>query len=150
MALFRIRYKGLSDVRSISVKDAEKHGVQLSEDMVWDNAGSVVGGEMAGINRPKHSNKARGIVVEGLSDELLKVLRDEGTFTISEIKDDNTEGDPIVTGSALDDTGSVVRDGTTGQETSKGDPDANADPVASAGVGRATGQTGKGRSTKGD
>lgn len=119
MALVRIRYKGLSDVRVISVKDAEKHGVTLSQDLVWDNIGSVAGGEIGDFKRPKHPNAARGIVVDGLSDELLKILRDEGTFTISEIKDDNTDGDDIVTGQPLDDTGSAVVDSTTGQKSVK-------------------------------
>jgi len=129
MALYRIRYKGLSDVRSISVKDAEKHGIKLSQDLVWDNQGENVGGPVPGIKRPKNANP-RGVVVDGLSDEFLDVLRKEGTFTVTEIKDDNTEGDEIITGEALDDTGDVVRDTTSGQESVKGEKNADADPVA--------------------
>jgi hypothetical protein len=136
MALVRIRYKGLSDVRSISVKDAEKHGVKLSDDLVWDNVGEANGGKISGVKRPKHANAARGIVVDGLSDELLQVLKDEGTFTITEVKDDNTDGDDIVTGSALDDTGATVKDATSGQVSTR-----------SSGSAAPTGNTGRGSST---
>lgn len=155
MALVRIRYKGLSDVRAISVKDAEKHGVKLSEDLVWDHQGENAGGPIAGIKRPKFPNASRGIVVDGLSDELLKILRDEGTFTVSEIKDDNTDGDDIITGEALDDTGSRVVDATSGQSTTRGGSNADDDPVPSgtlsggtaATTTGTTGNAGSGRST---
>jgi hypothetical protein len=113
MALMRIRYKGLSDVRVISVDDAKKHGVELSHDLIWDNVGQARGGWLS------HPNRDSGVVVEGLSDELLKVLRDEGTFTVSEIKDGNTEGQTIIEGKPLDDTGSTVVDSTTGQKSIK-------------------------------
>lgn len=129
MALVRVRYKGLSDVRAISVKDAEKHGVTLSQDLVWDNVGEELGGPIPGIKRPKFANASRGLVIDGLSDDLLKVLRDEGTFTVSEIKDDNTDGDDIITGQALDDTGQAVVDSTTGQKTGKSNADADPAPV---------------------
>lgn len=120
MALMKIRYKGLSDVRVISVKDAEKHGIKLSQDLVWDHVGGVAGGQVIdGVKRPDWPNAAQGILVDGLSDDLLTVLRQEGTFTISEVKDGGTEGEPIVTGAALDDTGNVVRDTTTGQTSVK-------------------------------
>ncbi len=155
MALVRIRYKGLSDVRAISVKDAERHGVTLSEDLVWDHIGEEAGGPVPGIKRPKKANASRGIVVDGLSDDLLKVLRDEGTFTISEIKDDNTDGDEIITGQPLDDTGSAVVDSTTGQKSQKGGSNADADPVpsgtlsggSSTDTAGTTGTAGSGRST---
>jgi hypothetical protein len=120
MALVRIRYKGLSDVRAITVKDAEKHGVTLSQDLVWDHVGGVAGGQVVeGIKRPDYPNAARGIVVDGISDELLKVLKDEGTFTVSEVKDDKTDGEEIIVGQPLDDTGSAVVDTTTGQKSTK-------------------------------
>lgn len=150
MALVRIRYKGLSDVRAITVKDAEKHGVALSQDLVWDHVGGVAGGQVVeGIKRPDFPNAARGIVVDGLSDELLKVLKAEGTFTVTEIKDDNTDGDDIITGEPLDDTGNAVVDATTGQRSTRGDGDADADPVPSGTkAGKSSrGGTGAGSST---
>lgn len=129
MALVRIRYKGLSDVRSISVADAKRHGVDLSADLVWDRYGYERDGKITGINRPRFSNADRGVVVDGLSEDLLKILKDEGTFTVTEIKDDNTEGDEIIVGKPLDDTGSTVVDATSGQRSTKGSKNADADPV---------------------
>lgn len=118
MALVRIKYKGLSDVRAITVKDAEKHGVTLSGDLVWDHVGGIAGGQIVeGIKRPDHANASRGIVVDGLSDELLKILRDEGTFTVSEVKDDLSDGEDIITGKPLDDTTGAVVDSTTGAKS---------------------------------
>lgn len=157
MALVRVRYKGLSDVRIISVKDAEKHGVKLSADLVWDHQGRFAGGDIPGIKRPDFPNASRGVVIDGLSDDLLKVLRDEGTFTVSEVKDDNTDGDDIITGEPLDDTGNAVRDTTTGQESVKGASNADADPVPSgteaggsaAGTSTSSRGTGRGSSTAG-
>jgi len=121
MALVRIRYKGLSDVRAITVKDAEAYGVKLSQDLVWDHVGSRAAGDIPGVKRPANANARRGIVVDGLSDELLSVLRAEGTFTISEITDDGSDGDDIITGEPLDDTGSAVVDTTTGQRSVAGE-----------------------------
>jgi hypothetical protein len=101
MALVRIRYKGLSDVRIISKKDAERHNVSISDDLVWDH---------------RDGSAKRGIVVDGLSDELLDVLKNEGTFTVTEVdKDTKVEKDDIIKGAPLDDTGSTVKDSTTGQ-----------------------------------
>ncbi len=120
MALVRVRYKGLSDVRAITVKDAEKHGVKLSQDLVWDHVGARVGGQVVpGIKRPELPNASKGIVIDGLSDELLEVLRKEATFTVSEIKDDNTDGDDIIKGEPLDDSGNTVVDATKGQKAPK-------------------------------
>jgi hypothetical protein len=114
MALVRIRYKGLSDVRIITVKDAERHGVKLDKDLVWDSVGQAYGGQL------RFPNTATGVVVDGLSDELEKVLRAEGTFTITEVnKGDLSDGQEIVSGQALDDTGNVVKDATTGQKSQK-------------------------------
>lgn len=119
MALVRIRYKGLSDVRVISVKDAEKHGVTMSKDLIWDNVGALAGGEVAGVKRPQFSNAARGIVVDGMSDELLAVLKAEGTFTVTEVKDDKTDGEDVIVGEPLDDTQNAVTvtDATTGAKS---------------------------------
>lgn len=137
MALVRIRYKGLSDVRAITVKDAEAHGVKLSQDLVWDHVGSHVGGEIAEVKRPTHPNSSRGIVVDGLSDALLTVLRKEGTFTVTAIEDDNADGEDIITGEPLDDTGSAVVDATTGQRSEK--PDVPSGTKAGGSTARGTG-----------
>lgn len=120
MALVRVRYKGLSDVRAISVKDAEEAGVKLSEDLVWDNQGGAYGAPISGIKRPKQPNNHKGILIE-MSDELEQLLRREGTFTITEVDKDTMQDkdENIVTGSAVDDTGDTVIDATTGQKSKK-------------------------------
>lgn len=135
MALVRIRYKGLSDVRVITKQDLEQFGIKTDQDLVWDNVGAARGGR---LDAP---NARRGLVVDGLSDDLLAALRSEGTFTISEIKDDGTDGDDIIVGEPLDDTG-AVHDLTTGQKTGKAVPSGTA-----AGATTPTGSTGKGSST---
>jgi hypothetical protein len=129
MTLYRIKYKGLSDVRSISVEDAKRHGVELSQDLVWDRYGYASDGQIAGINRPKFPTPSSGLVVDGLSEDLLKVLRAEETFTVSEVKEDLSDGEEIITGKPLDDTANVVVDATSGQKSVKGERDPNVDPV---------------------
>lgn len=102
MALSKVRYKGLSDVRVMSQKDLAAAGVGVDRDLRWDP-----------------SNR-RTIFVEDLSDDLLKIFREEGTFTVSEV--DAETGKTVqefVKGAPLDDTGSVVKDGNTGQTSRK-------------------------------
>lgn len=108
MALFKVRYKGLSDIRSMSKKELGDVGVGVDGDLRWA--------------RP--NNGAYGahnvVFIDSPSDGLLEVLKAEGTFTVSEVKDDDngpSEGEPIVTGHEVDDTGAVVRDLTTGAES---------------------------------
>lgn len=156
MALVRVRYKGLSDVRVISVKDAESVGVKLSQDLVWDQQGEAAGAVIPGVKRPKFPNAAKGIVIDVQSDDLMKMLKDEATFTVSEVKDDGNDGEEIITGEVLDDTGSTVVASATGQRSSAGEPNADADPVPSGtkaggttptGTTGTTGTRGRGRST---
>jgi hypothetical protein len=105
MALFKVRYKGLSDIREISKKHlADDRGVGVDGDLRWARPNDGPWGV--------HNV----VYIENPSDELLQILKDEGTFTVSEVKegDEPGEHEPIITGSVLDDTGSVVRDNTTG------------------------------------
>lgn len=120
MALVRVRYKGLSDVRAITVEDLKAHGIEMSKDLIWDSQGAAVGGQtVPGVERPKFPNAARGIVIDSPSDVLLALLEREGTFTVTEITDDKADGEEIITGAPLDDTGSAVVDSTTGQKSVK-------------------------------
>lgn len=96
MALYKVRYKGLSDVREISGGDLKKRGIGISKDLVWD------------------ASNGWSLNVEGLSKDLEDLLRTEGTFTISEVKEGGTE-DVKVTAVKSDDTGATVTDATTGQ-----------------------------------
>ncbi len=98
MARVRVRYKGLSDERIITQKDLEPLGISIDRDLVWAGHG-------------------RALTID-MTDELEAVLRREGTFSISEIKDDNTAGDEVVKATISDDTvnASEVVDKTTGQK----------------------------------
>jgi hypothetical protein len=138
MALIRVRYKGLSDVREMSQKDLAEAGVSLDSGLRFD-----------------HTNKSSGILIEDPSDRLLEIFRDEGTFQVSH-KDVEAGEDEVVIlqGAPLDDTGVVVTDATAGRQSGP-DGDKEVDPKEEAKKAvdsgptttTATGSTGKGRST---
>jgi hypothetical protein len=90
MAKVRVRYKGLSDRRVFSRKDLEKHGVAVDKDLEFSRT----------------NNYAMNI---DINDELTSIFKNEGTFTISEIKDDNTVGDDIVKATIADDTATAAK-----------------------------------------
>jgi hypothetical protein len=141
MSLHKVVYKGLSDIREMSAKDLKEAGVSVGADLVWDKTRTGA--------RPK-------VFIADMTDRLLEIFRLEGTFTVTEVDEQTmleVGGEPIVAGEPLDDTGSIVRDGVSGQETRKGESDPNADPVPGPGVtgasGSAGGSTGRGSSTSG-
>lgn len=108
MAKVRVYYKGLSDVRIIDADHLKKaHNIEVSEDLVWDRLGKGNGGVL---------DFPRLAINIDAPDELIKILRGEQTFTISEIKDDGTVGDDIVEGKMLDEStvASKVVDANTG------------------------------------
>ena len=107
MAKVRVYYKGLSDVRIISQDDLKRHNIEVSEDLIWDRVGEANGGVL----------RAPRIAINiDAPEELIKILRGEQTFTISEIKDDGTVGDDIVVGKALDESAVAAKvvDASTG------------------------------------
>lgn len=99
MAKAKVRYKGFSDVREFKRKDLAQHGVAVDRDLVFSRQNAF----------------AMNI---DLNDELEAILRNEGTFTISEIKDDDQIGGDIVKATVHDDTATADKavDGNTGQE----------------------------------
>jgi hypothetical protein len=136
MALTRVKYKGLSDVREMSQEDLFGAGVSLSAGLVWDD-----------------SNKVNGILIEDPSERLLEIFTQEGTFTVTEVnEDDNTDGEEIVTGKPLDDTGNTVIDTTANRaSTPEGDKEVSpAESQQAVDTGpvttKAAGNTGKGKS----
>lgn len=138
MSLHRVVYKGLSDIREMSKKDLAAAGVDVGADLKWD--------------KTTHGHRP-AVYLQDISDRMLEILKEEGTFTVTEIDEETMReqgAEPIMVGEAIDDTGSVVRDGTTGQRSSAGEPDANADPVpsgaGSGATGSASGSTGRGSS----
>lgn len=129
MSLFKVRYKGLSDVREMSKRDLAAAGVGVDGPMRWDAGNRKV------------------VFVRDPSDELLEVFKAEGTFTVTEVDegDLSLEGETLVTGEALDDTGQTVVQGT--QSSTKGESNADADPLGGSVAG--TGSTGRGSRGRG-
>lgn len=112
---FKIRYKGLSDVREMSQKDLNDAGVDgIGED------GLV-------FRRENYWTQT----VESLSDRLRDILETEGSYTIEEVDEGGNAVQKIADGEVKDDTADKVIDETTGQVSVKGESDPNADyPVS--------------------
>lgn len=123
MARARVYYKGLSDVREITAEQLKPLGVEVDRDLVFS----------------RENGYAMNI---DLNEELTKILRGEKTFTISEIKDDNTVGEEFVTATLRDDTADAAKalNARAGEEQEP-------EPPRSSGP-RGT-STGKGTSTSG-
>lgn len=116
MSLVKVRYKGLSDVRVMSKRDLASAGVEVDGELRWE---------------PKNHHTVH---IDGMSERLEEVLRNEGTFTIEEVDEETGKTvKTIVKGKPVDDTGATVVDGTTGQTSTS-----------------PSGRTGRGRSTSGD
>ena len=101
MALIRVRYRGLSDVRIISQKDLKDRGIEVNKDMVWERSNNWA------------------LTLDGLSKPMEDLLRGEGHFRIEEVKDDGSEGVIVDVEHRVDDTGSTVVDATTGAKSTK-------------------------------
>jgi hypothetical protein len=113
MALTSVKYLGQSDVRVMSKKDLADAGVSVDGQLRWERK-----------NRWE-------VFVEDPSDRLLEILKEEGTFTVSDVDEETGKKvKEIVKGAPLDDTGQRVVDATKGQTAP-------------------TGNTGRGSSTSG-
>jgi hypothetical protein len=134
MALIKVRYKGIADVREITAKQLkDNNNVIVDNDMVW------------------HRGNGFSVVVDA-NDRLEEVLREQGHFTISALTD--AGGETVVsTASDPDNEGDVLVDGDTGATTevaAKAAADeADAQAPQDSSVGNPTGRTGKGSSTRG-
>lgn len=112
MALVKVRYRGLSDERTMSKEDLAASGVNLSQDLHWD-----------------HTNRNAGLLIEDPSERLMEIFAMEGTYMVTEVDaDSRVEGQEIISGAPLDDTGSVVKDATSGQVSTKGGGSTEEDP----------------------
>lgn len=100
MADVIVRYKGLSDERILPAKSLKKHGIGTDKDLKF-NAGN--------------SWQMR---ISGMTEEFEKILKNEGTFQISEISDKG-KADVKVEATRSDDTAATVVDETTGQKSTK-------------------------------
>lgn len=102
MAKVRVRYKGLSDVRELSAKDLKKNGVVVDSDLVF--------------------SRANGFAMNiDINDELTELLKREGTFSITEIKDGGAAGEEFVKATLADDTAVAAKavNADTGQTSPK-------------------------------
>ena len=75
MAKIAVTYVGLSDLRGLEAKQVEKdHGIKLSGDLWW---------------------KQNQTLVIDAGEEFVQLLRDQGHFRISEVKDDDSMGEVV-------------------------------------------------------
>ena len=92
MAEVKVRYKGMSDIRTLPADQLKERGVEgIDHDLVF------------------HAGNLWSVKVP-MSDELEAILIAEGTFTIVKVKDDGStdEDDAVATAVPQDDTGSTV------------------------------------------
>lgn len=140
MARIKVRFKGIADRRIITKKDFESVGVNYDgNDLVWDRSNNFA-------------------VTLDANEDMERVFRDQGHFTISAVTDDggeNLESDA----SDPNRVGNKVVDARTGAESdvpSGGGPSeaTSPDTVGTTGSSTAgttsgtTGSTGSGRSTR--
>jgi len=134
MAVHKVTYKGLSDIRIMTKKElADQQGIGMEGDLVWD--------------KTKHG-PVPFIFIEDASDELLSLFRSEGTFTVQEVDESGApQGTPVVKGAPLDDTGSTVVDKTKGTTSTRSSGRTGAGSSTGTGTSGGTTSTGKGSST---
>lgn len=107
MATMKVKYVGLSDIREITVNQLAAVGVTVDRDMVWT----------------RRTILDPIVYLESPSDELLEVLKAEGTFVVEEVDaaTKRSVGDELVKSepSKADDTdkGKLI-DGNTGADVS--------------------------------
>ena len=111
---FKIRYKGLSDIRHMSAEDLKAAGVEdsLSEDGLM-------------FRRENYWTQT----TETMSDRLRDILETEGSYSIEEVNESGESVKKLAEGQVTDDTGNTVVDETTGQVSVKGEVGPAVDPV---------------------
>lgn len=119
MALMRVRYKGLSDWRQMSVKDLAGVGIGINGDLLWD------------------ASNRKTIYIKDPSEDLLEIFKSEGTFNVEEVDEKGNplpEGTPLIEHDVLrlDDTGATIVDVNSGQVSTKSGSDVDADALAAA------------------
>ena len=92
MALTKVRYVGLSDVRTMSKEDLAAAGVGVDKDLHWD------------------VRNAWTQMIESPNDDLLLIFKKEGTFTVEDASAADGKGRVIVKHDpkALDDMTNTV------------------------------------------
>ena len=101
MALMKVRYKGIADVRIIHAKDVkDAHGVEMDRDVEWSRANNFA-------------------VVMDVSPQMEEILRAQGHFSLHALKDDGSESEVVATATDPGNEGDVIADSTTGAKTTK-------------------------------
>lgn len=98
MAVAKVTYKGISDIRILPASDLAEHGVSVPRDLVF-------------YRRPHEGSDSIQI---DLSPSLEKILRADGGFKISAVKDSGAEGETIVSTDA-EQPGKIVIEDETGK-----------------------------------
>lgn len=132
MGLIDVKYKGLSDVRTITKKNWEQEGVGVPVDTTWDASN-------------------RWTLRIDATDRMVEVLKAQGHFQVSEVTDDGSRK-VLFEASEPDREPDIVVDGATGQrsENKRKGPEALAPEPTDPSGSDTTGTKGKGRSTSGD
>jgi len=100
MARVLVRYQGIADEREITAEQLKERGITVDRDLVW-NRGN--GFKLA-------------LDVDPRTEQL---LREQGHFSIHEIKDDDQVGEVISVATTPEEPGDVVVDETTGQRSKR-------------------------------
>jgi hypothetical protein len=133
MGLIEVKYKGLSDIRTITKKNWEQEGVGLDKDTTWDASN-------------------RFTLLIDANERMEEVLRAQGHFQLSKV-DDAGNREVFAEATEPDREPDVIVDGNTGQSTEVKKDEPAADTLVpeggSAGAGAGSGRTGRGASTGG-
>lgn len=100
MARVMVRYMGIADERELTVDQLGEHGIRVDRDLVWSR-----------------SNGFR--LALDVDDRMMALLRDQGHFSIHEIKDDESAGEIISAATEADNPGDTVVDETSGQKSKR-------------------------------
>jgi hypothetical protein len=80
MALMKVQYVGISDVRQILPSELKAHGVAIDKKIVWD-----------------HYNQYS--VVLDVNERFEQILRDQGHFTLTAVDNDGKDVEVVATAS---------------------------------------------------
>lgn len=121
MANMKVQYVGGSDFRHISAKDLEGLGITVSAEPVPRAVRVMLG--QHGIDAKTddlvfHPYNGWALVMD-VSESLEKLLRNEGTFTLSKVNDDGSvEVEAVALDPTADEERGTLVDNTTGAKSS--------------------------------
>lgn len=99
MALMKVRYKGIADVRILHARDVkEAHGITMDNDVTWSRTNNFA-------------------VVMDVSPQMEEVLRAQGHFSLHALKDDGSESEVVAVATDPDNEGDQIVDSASGTKT---------------------------------